>query len=74
MTQCIIIQDRKNGIKRVKNILNQFEETLQTAENLYTDAVKDGNIIIQKEAQKKVDNIKKEIAYLNKIVFGLENL
>ena len=47
MTQCITIKDRKNGIKLVKKILNEFEETLQTAEDLYTNAIKNGDIIIQ---------------------------
>ena len=74
MIECITIQERENCLKQVKKILNEFEVTLKTAENLYAYAVRDGNKHIQKEIQKKIDNIKKEIDYLKKIMIGLENI
>lgn len=74
MTDCILNQERDNSIKRINQILNKFEVTLKIAENLYNVAVKEGNILIQKEIQKRIKEIKKEKDYINSIIIRLENI
>jgi len=51
MTYEILAEERNNAIKRMKRILDEFEDTLRTAENIYEDAVKKGDVKIQKEIQ-----------------------
>lgn len=67
-------EEKNNAIKRIKQLLNEFEDTLKIAENLYEDALRKGDLKIQKEIQKKMDMIKKEETSLKNIILGIEEL
>jgi hypothetical protein len=71
MTYEILAEERNNAIKRMKRILDEFEDTLKTAENMYEDAVKKGDVKIQKEIQKRIEKIKREEASLHNIILEL---
>ena len=71
MTDEIPAEEKNNAIKRMKRILDAFEYTLKTAENLYEDAVKKGDVKIQKEIQKQIEKIKREEVSLHNIILEL---
>ena len=71
MTDEIPAEEKNNAIKRIKKILDEFENTLKTAENVYEDAVKKGDVKIQKEIQKQIEKIKREEASLHNIILEL---
>lgn len=72
MSYEILAEDRNNAIIRMKKILDEFENTLKIAENMYEDAVKKGDIKIQKEIQKRIEKIKKEEASIHNIILELQ--
>ena len=74
MNDEITAEEKNNAIKRIKRILDEFENTLKTAENVYKDAVKKKDEKIQKEIQKQIEKIKREEASLNNIIIGLRNM
>jgi hypothetical protein len=74
MNDEISAEEKNNAIKRIKRILDEFENTLKTAENVYEDAVKKKDEKIQKEIQKRIEKIKREEASLNNIIIGLRNM
>ncbi len=71
MTDEIPIEEKNNAIKRMKRILDEFEDTLKTAENIYEDAVKKGDLKIKKKIQKKIEKIKREEASIHNIILEL---
>ena len=71
MSYEILAEERNNAIIRMKRILDEFEETLKIAENIYADAVKKGDVKIQKEIQKRIEKIKREEASLHSIILEL---
>ena len=71
MTDEIPAEEKNNAIKRIKRILDEFEDILKTAENVYEDAVKKGDVKIQKEIQKQIEKIKREEASLHNIILEL---
>ena len=74
MTDEIPAEEKNNAIKRIKRILDEFEDALKTAENVYEDALKKGDLKIQKEIQKKIEMIKREETSLNNIIIGLRSM
>ena len=71
MTDEISAEEKNNAIKRINRILDAFEDTLKTAENVYGDAMKKGDVKIQKEIQKLIEKIKREEASLHNIILEL---
>jgi len=71
VTDEIPAEEKNNSIKRIKRILDAFEDTLKAAENLYEDAVRKGDVKIQKEIQKQIEKIKREEASLHNIILEL---
>ena len=71
MTDEISTEEKNNAIKRINRILDAFEDTLKTAENVYEDAVKKGDIKIQREIQKRMEKIKREEDTLHNIILEL---
>ena len=69
MNDEIPAEEKNNAIKQMKRILDEFEDTLKTAENVYEDAVKKGDVKVKKEKQKKIEKIKREEASLHNILF-----
>ena len=74
MTVKIKNKEKSDAIKRIEKILSEFEATLKTAENVYEDAVKKGDLKLQKEIQKKIDHIKKEEASIQNILLGIRTI
>jgi hypothetical protein len=74
MSDDISIEEKNEAIKRIIKILDEFEKTIKTAENIYEDAVKKKDEKIQKEIQKQIEKIKKEEALLNNMIIGLKNI
>jgi len=74
MTDEISEEEKNNAIKRVKRILDEFENTLKTAESLYEDAVRKKDEKTQKEIQKRIEKIKREEASLNNFIIGLRSM
>ena len=74
MTDKDTTEEKNNAIKRIKQLLNEFEDTLKIAENLYEDALRKGDLKIQKEIQKKMEMIKREETSLKNIILGIEEL
>jgi hypothetical protein len=72
MTNKISTEEKNNAVKRIENILNEFDQALKTAEKVYEDAIKKGNIQLQREIQKKIDHIKKEEASIQNILVGIK--
>lgn len=71
MTDEIPTEEKNNAIKRMKRILDEFEDTLKTAENVYEGAVKKGDVKIKKKIQKQIEKIKREEASLHNIILEL---
>ena len=71
MADEISAEEKNNAIKRINRILDAFEDTLKTAENVYEDAVKKGDIKIQREIQKRMEKIKREEDTLHNIILEL---
>ena len=71
MTDEISAEEKNDAIKRIKRILDVFEDTLKTAENVYEDAVKKGDVKIRKEIQKQIEKIKREESSLHNIILEL---
>jgi hypothetical protein len=71
VTDEIPAEEKKYAIKRMKRILDAFEDTLKTAENVYEDAVKKGDVKIKKKIQKQIEKIKREEASLHNIILEL---
>jgi predicted DNA-binding protein YlxM (UPF0122 family) len=71
VTDEIPAEDKNNAIKRVKRILDKFEDTLKIAEDVYEDAVKKGDVKIKKKIQKQIGKIKREEASLHNIILEL---
>lgn len=67
----ILAEEKNKAIKRIKKLLDKFEDTLKTAENVYEDAVKKGDVKIQKEIQKQIEKIKREEASMHNIILEL---
>jgi hypothetical protein len=74
VTDEIPVEEKNNAIKRIKRILDGFEDALKTAENVYEDALRKGDLKIQKEIQKKIKIIKREETSLNNIIIGLRRM
>jgi hypothetical protein len=74
MTEDISVEKKDKAIKRINRILDDFEDTLKIAENIYEDAMKKGDLKIQKEIQKRIQKIKKEEILLNNIIIGLQSM
>ena len=74
MTDDISAEEKDKAIKRINRILGDFEDTLKIAENIYEDAMKKGDVKIQKEIQKQIEKIKKEEVLLNNIIIGLRSM
>jgi len=71
VTDEIPAEEKNNAIKRIKRILDAFEDTLKTAENVYENAVKNGDVKIKKKIQKQMEKIKREEASLHNIILEL---
>ena len=71
MTGESLAEEKNNSIKRIKTILDEFEDTLKTAENVYDDAVKKGDIKIKKKIQKQIEKIKNEEASIHNIILEM---
>ena len=71
MTDEIPAEEKNNAIKRLKKILDEFEDTLKTAENVYEDAMNKGDVKIKKKIQKQIEKIKREEASLHNIILEL---
>ena len=71
MTDEIPAEEKNNAIKRLKKILDEFEDTLKTAENVYEDAMNKGDVKIKKKIQKQMEKIKREEASLHNIILEL---
>ena len=71
MTDEISAEEKNDAIKRIKRILDAFEGTLKTAENVYEDAVKKGDVKIRKKIQKQIEKIKREESSLHNIILEL---
>ena len=67
----IPVEEKNNAVKRIKRILDEFEDTLKTAENVYEDAVRKGDVKIKKKIQKQIEKIKREEASLHNIILEL---
>jgi len=67
----ISVEEKNNTIKRMKRIINEFENSIKLAENLYENAVMKGDVKIQKEIQKQIEKIKREEASLLNIILEL---
>jgi len=71
VTDEIPAEEKNNAIKRLKKILDEFEDTLKTAENVYEDAMNKGDVKIKKKIQKQIEKIKREEASLHNIILEL---
>ena len=71
MTDKMSAEEKNNAIKRMKKILFEFETMLKTAEDVYEDAMKTGDVKIQKEVQKQIEKIKREEIQLHTIILQL---
>jgi predicted DNA-binding protein YlxM (UPF0122 family) len=71
VTDEISAEEKNDAIKRIKRILDAFEDTLKTAENVYEDAMKKGDVKIRKKIQKQIEKIKREESSLHNIILEL---
>ena len=71
MTDEIPAEEKNNAIKRLKKILDEFEDTLKTAENVYEDAMNKGDVKIKKKIQKQIEKIKSEEASIHNIILEM---
>lgn len=74
MTEKITPEERNNAIIRIQKILNEYEDALKSAQHIYEDAVKNQNIKLQKEIQKKIEHIKKEEASIQNVLIGIKSI
>ena len=72
MIENITTEEKNDAIKRLNKILEEFDDALKTAEKVYEDAIKKGDLNLQKEIQKRIDSIKKEEASIQNILTGIK--
>jgi len=67
----ITTEEKNDAVKRMKKILDKFEYTLQKAENIYKEAVKKGDLDLQKRLLKNINKIKREEASIQSLIYGI---
>ena len=71
MNNKITTEEKNDAVKRMKKILDKFEYTLQKAENIYKEAVKKGDLDLQKRLLKNINKIKREEASIQSLIYGI---
>jgi hypothetical protein len=72
MIENITAEEKNDAVRRLEKILNEFNNALKTAEKVYEDAAKKGDVKLQKEIQNKIDSIKKEETSIKNILTGIK--
>ena len=71
MNNQISIEEKNDAVKRMKKILQEFENTLQKAEIIYKEAVKKGDLVLQKKLLKNINKIKQEEESIQNLIYGI---
>ena len=71
MQNQISIEEKNDALKRMKKILQEFEETLKRAELIYKEAVEKGDLDLQKRLLENINKIKQEEATIQNLISGI---
>jgi len=74
MIENISADEKNDAVRRLERILNEFNSALKTAEKVYEDAAKKGDLELQKQVQKKIESIKKEETSIKNILIGIKEI
>jgi hypothetical protein len=72
MIENISAEEKNDAVRRLERILNEYNNALKTAEKVYEDAAKKGDLELQKQIQKKIESIKKEETSIKNILTGIK--
>jgi hypothetical protein len=67
----ISIEEKNDALKRMKKILQEFEDTLQKAEIIYKEAVEKGDLELQKRLLENINKIKREEETIQNLISGI---
>jgi len=67
----ISAEEKKDAIKRMNKILDEFENTLKRAESIYKDAVEKGDLDLQKRLLKNINKIRREEESIQNLISGI---
>lgn len=71
MNDKISAEEKKDAIKRMNKILDEFENTLKRAESIYKDAVEKGDLDLQKRLLKNINKIRREEESIQNLISGI---
>jgi hypothetical protein len=67
----ISIEEKNDAVKRMKKILQEFEDTLKKAEIIYKEAVEKGDLNLQRRLLENINKIKREEATIQNLISGI---
>jgi len=67
----ISIEEKNDAVKRMKKILQEFEDTLKKAEIIYKEAVEKGDLDLQRRLLENINKIKREEATIQNLISGI---
>lgn len=71
MNDKISAEEKKDAVKRMNKILDEFENTLKRAESIYKEAVEKGDLDLQKRLLKNINKIRREEASIQNLISGI---
>lgn len=71
MNSQISIEEKNDAVKRMKKILQEFEDTLKKAEIIYKEAVEKGDLDLQRRLLENINKIKREEATIQNLISGI---
>ena len=71
MENQISIEEKNDALKRMKKILQEFEEALKRAELIYKEAVEKGDLDLQKRLLENINKIKQEEETIQNLISGI---
>jgi hypothetical protein len=67
-------EERDDALKRMKKILDEFDNTLKEAEIIYKEAVEKGDLELQKKLLKNINKIKQEEESIQNLIYEIREI
>jgi len=67
-------EERDDALKRMKKILDEFDNTRKEAEIIYKEAVEKGDLELQKKLLKNINKIKQEEESIQNLIYEIREI
>lgn len=74
MNDQISNEERDDALKRMKKILDEFDNTRKEAEIIYKEAVEKGDLELQKKLLKNINKIKQEEESIQNLIYEIREI